>query len=440
MREELVVIDAAHGGQRDAGRSSAFGSGGREKDVTLQLAKRVAARLGGGAVLTRTSDVNRSLAERIEVARQRGAAVFVSLHAGSGPRVGAFVHPRASGDSWLLGESLRTGLSRFGNPTLSSGELAVLAPDWLPRRTAACALDVGSQPRNVDELAGAVAQAIRGHLRRRYGRTAALDSPPDPTRQNPNDVINAQRDAEALRQAIQQQWGQMEDAAKQALLRQLRDAPGSVIAAGVLLGGAGVGILLNTQTPVPSLPGIPLDFLGPDFKGISVQPVVRGQLDNPSFVGFNIKFSGSTPPPRHRQDAPAEPDIDAQLAGAGTSVEQIAASIETPDLETETPGLGPDSNMDATQNREELVRGIGQGMLVGVHDDDANPWVDLRTSFPTALPFHPKGLDPALSSIVRQILDALPNKFPNVRQVTVRLTIGGQEQWIPVVLPDLAAN
>src|SRR5215207_4039398 len=53
-----IIIDAGHGGSEPAGNSSAYGGRGQrgvvEKDVTLDIAKHVVARLGGAAALTRS--------------------------------------------------------------------------------------------------------------------------------------------------------------------------------------------------------------------------------------------------------------------------------------------------------------------------------------------------------------------------------------------------
>jgi N-acetylmuramoyl-L-alanine amidase len=54
-----------------------------EKTITLDIAKRVKTRLEGGGhtvVLTRSTDVNLSLADRAGVAKKRKAPVFVSIH------------------------------------------------------------------------------------------------------------------------------------------------------------------------------------------------------------------------------------------------------------------------------------------------------------------------------------------------------------------------
>jgi N-acetylmuramoyl-L-alanine amidase len=83
-RDLVVAVDAGHGGQ-DPG---AIGRGGtREKDVTLAIARRLAAAInaeeGMRAVLIRDGDYFISLGGRTRKARQLGADMFVSIHADS---------------------------------------------------------------------------------------------------------------------------------------------------------------------------------------------------------------------------------------------------------------------------------------------------------------------------------------------------------------------
>ncbi len=81
-----VVIDPGHGGA-DLGARGA--SGALEKDVTLAVAKKVAALLrkqGIDVVLTRKTDVFVPLGERTEIANRSRAAMFVSIHANSAPQ------------------------------------------------------------------------------------------------------------------------------------------------------------------------------------------------------------------------------------------------------------------------------------------------------------------------------------------------------------------
>ncbi len=81
-----VVIDPGHGGSTAVGGSSpnnAVGPNGlMEKDVTLDIGRRVGALLGNRAnvILTRNGDDNRSLADRAKIAHDANADVFVSIH------------------------------------------------------------------------------------------------------------------------------------------------------------------------------------------------------------------------------------------------------------------------------------------------------------------------------------------------------------------------
>jgi len=81
-RDILVAIDAGHGGV-DPGASGP--SGVREKNVTLELAKELAAAIdaepGMRAVLTRDRDVFIPLQKRYQIARKAKADLFVSIHA-----------------------------------------------------------------------------------------------------------------------------------------------------------------------------------------------------------------------------------------------------------------------------------------------------------------------------------------------------------------------
>ncbi len=81
-RDVVVAIDAGHGG-KDPG---ATGRGGtREKDVVLQIAKRLKAKIdkepGMRGYLTRDGDYFVPLRQRIDRARQQRADLFISIHA-----------------------------------------------------------------------------------------------------------------------------------------------------------------------------------------------------------------------------------------------------------------------------------------------------------------------------------------------------------------------
>ncbi|MFT5452174.1 MAG: N-acetylmuramoyl-L-alanine amidase, partial [Enterobacterales bacterium] len=94
----FVVIDAGHGGE-DPGASGQAGS--REKSVTLSIAKKLAATInkqtGMRAELSRTGDYYLSLKKRTKIARDKGADLFISIHAD------AFKSRKVRGSSvWIL--------------------------------------------------------------------------------------------------------------------------------------------------------------------------------------------------------------------------------------------------------------------------------------------------------------------------------------------------
>ena len=93
-RDVIVVIDPGHGGE-DPG---AVGKGGTmEKEVALEVAKKFSRQLnrikGFKAHLTRTGDYSVSLKQRVSIAREYNADLFISLHAD------AFKFPSARGAS-----------------------------------------------------------------------------------------------------------------------------------------------------------------------------------------------------------------------------------------------------------------------------------------------------------------------------------------------------
>jgi N-acetylmuramoyl-L-alanine amidase len=85
-----IVIDPGHGG----GETGAIGPGGlQEKEVTLQLSRRLAATiprlLASRVVLTRDSDSALPLDDRTSVANHEKADLFLSIHANSSKASGA---------------------------------------------------------------------------------------------------------------------------------------------------------------------------------------------------------------------------------------------------------------------------------------------------------------------------------------------------------------
>ncbi len=93
-REVLIAVDAGHGGE-DSGAVGAKGT--KEKHVTLaiarELVRQIEAEPGMKAFLVRTGDYYVPLKKRYEIARKRGADLFVSIHAD------AFYNRRVKGSS-----------------------------------------------------------------------------------------------------------------------------------------------------------------------------------------------------------------------------------------------------------------------------------------------------------------------------------------------------
>ena len=86
QRKVVIVIDPGHGGE-DPGATGPDGV--HEKTVTLAIAKRIKALInkqpGMKAYLTRNGDYFIPLGERVKIARELNADVFVSIHADSAP-------------------------------------------------------------------------------------------------------------------------------------------------------------------------------------------------------------------------------------------------------------------------------------------------------------------------------------------------------------------
>ncbi|MFT3837627.1 MAG: N-acetylmuramoyl-L-alanine amidase [Myxococcaceae bacterium] len=82
----LIVVDPGHGGTQDGAYSP---TNGKEKDVSLQVAKRLKKALedGVGATVTMTREKDQTLAleERVRIANEQKPALFISIHANSMP-------------------------------------------------------------------------------------------------------------------------------------------------------------------------------------------------------------------------------------------------------------------------------------------------------------------------------------------------------------------
>jgi len=135
-RPYVVSVDAGHGGE-DPGALGHRGT--REKDVTLAIAKELAARLnqqaGIHAVLTRDTDVFLPLRERIRRARVAQADLFISIHADA------------------VQNSTATGASVY---VLSEHGASSEAAKWLADRENAADLIGGVKLENKDKVLASV--------------------------------------------------------------------------------------------------------------------------------------------------------------------------------------------------------------------------------------------------------------------------------------------
>jgi N-acetylmuramoyl-L-alanine amidase len=89
-----IVLDPGHGGEQEGALAP---DGAREKDVSLAIARRIAARLkrlGAKVILTRTGDISVPLANRAAIATAIRADVFLSVHLNSMPTAEQRRHSR----------------------------------------------------------------------------------------------------------------------------------------------------------------------------------------------------------------------------------------------------------------------------------------------------------------------------------------------------------
>ena len=130
-----VVVDAGHGGT-DPGATGKRGL--REKDVTLDIAKRVSNLLkdaGVSVVMTRSRDVFVPLSRRVEVANNSAADLFLSIHANAN-RVRSlhgfevyYVSPQAN-DSQRALNAAKDGAPDLPGASFASYSLNLKATLW----------------------------------------------------------------------------------------------------------------------------------------------------------------------------------------------------------------------------------------------------------------------------------------------------------------------
>jgi N-acetylmuramoyl-L-alanine amidase len=194
-RKPIIVIDPGHGGSANVGGSSpnnATGPNGLlEKNLTLDLARRLPALLAAEAevVLTRDRDVNLALADRARAARDRNADLFLSLHLNgfSNPQTDgseAWVARQANQQSRVLAQTaLRQVLAVTGvnDRGVKESNFGVILPSRHAPQTAACLLEVAflTNPAQAQRLANEayrqrIAEAIAAALRHQLQAAAAV--------------------------------------------------------------------------------------------------------------------------------------------------------------------------------------------------------------------------------------------------------------------------
>ena len=207
MPPRLLMIDPGHGG-RDPG---AIGiSGTHEKDVTLDVARRMADALSGKpgitAKLTRDEDVFLPLEERARIGREARADLFLSVHADSAPNRAArglsvyTLSEKASDDFSKQLADHENEADLMGGMDLppADKEVAAILFDLTARRT-----------RNTAQHAKASFVQAMGHNWRllerpmRAANFAVLRAPDVPSMLVETGFLSNPKDEEILRQPLQ---------------------------------------------------------------------------------------------------------------------------------------------------------------------------------------------------------------------------------------------
>ena len=186
LRDVVVAIDAGHGG-RDPGASGHLGT--REKDITLQIARKLHRIIkkypGMKPVLIRNGDYYMALRDRVKKARDHKADLLISLHADAyrdtrarGSSVYALSVDGASSETarWLAEKENSSDL--IGGVKLNNKDdmVAEVLLDLSLTGTIQSSLDVG------DEVLGELKRIGRVHKRRvQQAGFAVLKSPDVPS-------------------------------------------------------------------------------------------------------------------------------------------------------------------------------------------------------------------------------------------------------------------
>ena len=137
LKDIVIAIDAGHGGSE----YGAIGCcGDKEKDINLAISKELQKELdkrGAKVVMTREDDINLSLIERIKTAKEKNAALLISIHANALPDGGNPATTRGTSVYYYhnqakpLAESILTSMTtQLGtqNDKVRQGSLALVRP------------------------------------------------------------------------------------------------------------------------------------------------------------------------------------------------------------------------------------------------------------------------------------------------------------------------
>ena len=159
-RDLVIAIDAGHGG-KDPGASGR--NGVREKDVVMQIARRMVTELeaqpGFAPILVRSSDSFISLRERTEIARRAEADFFVSVHADAyrntearGATVYVLSEKGASDEAGRRLAERENGSDLIGGVSLANQDSDIATVILDITQTAALSASIGAGERILDAL------------------------------------------------------------------------------------------------------------------------------------------------------------------------------------------------------------------------------------------------------------------------------------------------
>ncbi|MDD3814589.1 MAG: N-acetylmuramoyl-L-alanine amidase [Desulfocapsaceae bacterium] len=160
-----IVLDPGHGG-KDPG-ASAFGL--KEKDLVLQVAKKLAAKLkkemGYEVILTRNDDTFISLEERTAIANTNGADLFISLHLNAHPSAKVYgfetYYLNLSTDS----EAIRVAALENATSTHQLSDLQTILSDIMKNSK------IDESSRLAEKVQGALSSGLTG---RKYRQVKSL--------------------------------------------------------------------------------------------------------------------------------------------------------------------------------------------------------------------------------------------------------------------------